>query len=60
MAEITGVFAATHTPVMLNFPEAVTAGELEAVHASFKELGRRIAAARPQAIVIASDRKSVV
>ena len=55
MAEITGVFAATHTPVMLNFPEAISVGDLEAVHASYRELGRRIVEAKPQAIVIASD-----
>jgi aromatic ring-opening dioxygenase catalytic subunit (LigB family) len=55
MAEITGVFAATHTPVMVNFPDAVPAADRDAVYASFKDLGRRIADARPQAIVIAAD-----
>jgi aromatic ring-opening dioxygenase catalytic subunit (LigB family) len=55
VATLTGVFAATHTPVMLNFPDAVSADDRNAVYASFKDLGRRIAAARPQAIIIAAD-----
>jgi aromatic ring-opening dioxygenase catalytic subunit (LigB family) len=55
MAELTGVFAATHTPVMLNFPDAVPPADRDAVFASFKDLGRRIAAARPDVIVIAAD-----
>lgn len=55
MAEIVGVFAASHTPVMINFPQQIGAGDLADVHAAFGELGRRIAAARPQAVVVISD-----
>jgi aromatic ring-opening dioxygenase catalytic subunit (LigB family) len=55
VAEITGIFAASHTPVMLNFPDQITAAELARVREAFAELGRRITAARPDAIVIASD-----
>jgi aromatic ring-opening dioxygenase catalytic subunit (LigB family) len=55
MAELVGVFAASHTPVMLNFPDAIDPGQLAAVRAAFADLGRRIAALEPQAIVLVSD-----
>ncbi len=55
MAEIVGVFAASHTPVMLNFPGLIAEGDLAEVQAGFAELGRRIAACRAQAIVVISD-----
>jgi aromatic ring-opening dioxygenase catalytic subunit (LigB family) len=55
MAELVGVFAASHTPVMLNFPDAITAADLALVRQGFQDLGRRIAALEPQAIVLVSD-----
>jgi len=55
VAEIVGIFAASHTPVMLQFPEAIAAGEREEVYSAFKRLGRQIAEAKPQAIVVFSD-----
>lgn len=55
MAALTGIFAASHTPVMLNFPDAIAPGDLEVVYASFRELGRRILAAQPDAIVVIAD-----
>lgn len=55
MAEIVGIWAASHTPVMLNFPDAIPATERDAIFAQFTGLGRAIAAARPQALVVVSD-----
>ncbi len=55
MAEIAGVFAASHTPVMLNFADAIPAADRDAVFAAFHELGRRIAACRPDVLVVISD-----
>lgn len=55
MAEIVGVFAASHTPVMLNFPDQIQPAELAAVRTAFTELGRRIGRSRPQALVVVSD-----
>lgn len=55
MAEIVGVYAASHTPVMLNFPDQIAETDLADVRTAFSELGRRIAAARPQAVVVISD-----
>ena len=55
MAEIVGIFAASHTPVMLQFPEAIPQAERDEVYSAFKTLGREIARARPQALVVLSD-----
>ncbi len=55
MAEIVGVFAASHTPVMLNFPDQIAPEDLQDVRAAFADLGRRIAAARPDVVVVISD-----
>jgi aromatic ring-opening dioxygenase catalytic subunit (LigB family) len=55
MAEIVGIFAASHTPVMLNFPHQIGTSDLEDVRASFTEMGRRIAAAKPDAVIVISD-----
>lgn len=55
MAEVVGIYAASHTPVMLNFPDLVGDEDREAVYGGFSELGARIAAANPQAVIIISD-----
>ena len=55
MAELAGIFAASHTPVMLNFPDAVPAADRDAVFGAFGELGRRIRAVAPDVIVMISD-----
>ena len=55
MAEIVAIHAASHTPVMLNFPEAIAAGVRAEIFAAFMEMGAKLAAVRPQAIVVLSD-----
>ncbi len=55
MAELVGIWAASHTPVMLNFPEAAPEEERRAVFAAFEDMGARIAAARPQTVIVISD-----
>jgi aromatic ring-opening dioxygenase catalytic subunit (LigB family) len=55
MAEIVGIFATSHTPVMLQFPDAIPAGDREEIFAVFRDVGKAIAATRPQAIVVFSD-----
>jgi hypothetical protein len=42
MAELVGIFAASHTPVMLNFPEAIPDDQRLEIFDAFKSLGRRI------------------
>lgn len=55
MADIVGIYAASHTPVMLNFPDLVGDDDREAVYGGFLELGARIKAADPQAVIVISD-----
>lgn len=55
MAEIVGIFAASHTPVMLQFPEAIPASDREEIFSVFRQVGKAIDAARPEALVIFSD-----
>jgi aromatic ring-opening dioxygenase catalytic subunit (LigB family) len=55
MAEIVGVFATSHTPVMLQFPEAIPAKDREEIFSAFRGVGETMAAARPQALVVFSD-----
>ena len=55
MARITGIFAASHTPVMLNFPQAIEPVQRSEVFSAFSDLGQAIAAAQPQALVVLSD-----
>ncbi|MFS8979275.1 2,3-dihydroxyphenylpropionate 1,2-dioxygenase [Cupriavidus necator] len=55
MAELAGVFAASHTPVMLNFPDAIPADDRAAVFGAFESMGRRIAASRPDTVIVISD-----
>lgn len=55
MAELVGAFAASHTPVMINFPDAIPGDDRSAIYAAFKQLGAAIAATRPQIVVVVSD-----
>lgn len=55
MAEIVAVHAASHTPVMLNFPELIPAQQLSATKQAFRDLGRRISASGAQCVVVVSD-----
>src|SRR5690606_20525301 len=54
VADLVGVFAASHTPVMLNFPDAAGDEERESVFAGFHEVGRRLTDARPEAVIVLS------
>lgn len=55
MAEVVGIFAASHTPVMLNFPGAISDSQREEVFAAFSALGNRIRDVRPDILVVVSD-----
>lgn len=55
MAELVGVFAASHTPVMLNFPEAIPDADREAIFAAFQALGDDIRKAEPDTVIVVSD-----
>lgn len=55
MADLVGVFAASHTPVMLNFPMAITEADREQIYGSFKTLGARLKETRPDAVIVIAD-----
>ena len=55
MAEIVSIHAVSHTPVMINFPQAVSGAESQEVYQAFKRFGEQVLAARPDVLVILSD-----
>jgi aromatic ring-opening dioxygenase catalytic subunit (LigB family) len=55
MADLVGVFAASHTPVMLNFPELISAEEREDVLQAFRNLGKQLRAVHADSLIIISD-----
>ncbi|WP_280191901.1 2,3-dihydroxyphenylpropionate 1,2-dioxygenase [Delftia sp. PS-11] len=55
MAEFVGAFAASHTPVMLNLPQAVGDEVRDRVYTAFRQFGTAIAASRPDILVVVSD-----
>lgn len=55
MAEIAGIFAVSHTPVMTNLPGAPDAAISRAVYDEFLRVGREIEAIDPDAVVLISD-----
>lgn len=55
MAELVSIFATSHTPVMMNFPDAIPAADRDAIYGAFRQLGAELAAARPQAVIVVSD-----
>lgn len=55
MAQLVGIFAASHTPVMLNFPELVSEEERTEIRKAFDALGSALRAARPDVLVVISD-----
>ena len=55
MAEIVSIHATSHTPVMINFPDAIPSQDREEIFAAFRQVGEEILAARPDAVVVISD-----
>jgi aromatic ring-opening dioxygenase catalytic subunit (LigB family) len=55
MAELVGVFAASHTPVMLNFPEAIPDADREEIFSAFLSVGEALRRAEPETVIVISD-----
>ena len=55
MAELVGVFAASHTPVMLNFPDAIPDADREAIFSAFLTVGDALRQAEPETVIVISD-----
>lgn len=54
MAELAGIYAASHGPMIVRNWDVLTSAERESLNGAFDELGRRIRAARPDALVVIS------
>lgn len=54
MAELVGVYAASHGPMIVRNWDLLTAREQASLDTAFGELGRRITAARPDALIVIS------
>lgn len=52
MAEIAGIFAASHAPPLVRDWESIEAGRKDTLSIAFADLGRRIADARPDVLVV--------
>jgi aromatic ring-opening dioxygenase catalytic subunit (LigB family) len=55
MAEIVSIHATSHTPVMINFPDAIPDDDRERIFAKFREVGESILKADPEVVVVISD-----
>ena len=55
MAKIVSLHAVSHTPVMINFPNAVSENDREQVYQAFKNVGEQILQARPDVLLLISD-----
>ncbi|HET7366580.1 MAG TPA: 2,3-dihydroxyphenylpropionate 1,2-dioxygenase [Burkholderiales bacterium] len=54
MASFVGAFAASHGPLIIREWERVPAGEQRRLSAAYRELGRRLTAARPDVLMVVS------
>jgi aromatic ring-opening dioxygenase catalytic subunit (LigB family) len=54
VAELVGVYAASHGPMIVRNREKLSSAENDSLDSAFSELGRRIKAARPDALIIIS------
>lgn len=55
MAEIVAIHATSHTPVMINFADAIPDSDRNEIFAAYRAVGQEILAARPDAVVVISD-----
>ncbi|WP_277983260.1 2,3-dihydroxyphenylpropionate 1,2-dioxygenase [Sphingomonas faeni] len=55
MAEIAGIFAVSHTPVMTNMRDAPAPDRRDAALRQFERVGQEIAALQPDALILVSD-----
>ena len=55
MADIVSIHATSHTPVMINFPDAIPDDDRNRIFATFREVGQSILEADPDVVVVVSD-----
>jgi protocatechuate 4,5-dioxygenase beta chain len=55
MAEITGIYTASHTPVMLNFPDRIPPALKNEIFAAYEAMGRDFESGKPDALIVLSN-----
>jgi aromatic ring-opening dioxygenase catalytic subunit (LigB family) len=55
VAEVTGIYTASHTPVMLNFPDRIPAALRGEIFGAYAAMGRDFEAGRPDVLVVLSN-----
>ena len=55
MAVITGIYTASHTPVMLNFPDRIPAELKDEIFGAYEAMGRDFASGKPDALIVLSN-----
>jgi aromatic ring-opening dioxygenase catalytic subunit (LigB family) len=55
MAEITGIYTASHTPVMLNFPDRIPTSLKDEIFAAYRAMGEDFMSGKPDALIVLSN-----
>jgi len=55
MAEITGIYTASHTPVMLNFPDRIPAALREEIFDAYRAMGKDFMSGKPDVLIVLSN-----
>jgi aromatic ring-opening dioxygenase catalytic subunit (LigB family) len=55
VAELVGAFATSHTPVMLNLPDAISESDRNTIYQHFRQIGHALAAVKPDTVIVVSD-----
>jgi aromatic ring-opening dioxygenase catalytic subunit (LigB family) len=55
MAELTGIYTASHTPVMLNFPERIAPELRNEIFGAYRAMGQDFQAGKPDVLVVLSN-----
>jgi len=55
MAEVTGIYTASHTPVMLNFPDRIPAELRNEIFGAYEAMGSDFESGKPDALIVLSN-----
>lgn len=55
MAEITGIYTASHTPVMLNFPDRIPAALRDEIFDAYRAMGKDFMSGNPDVLIVLSN-----
>jgi aromatic ring-opening dioxygenase catalytic subunit (LigB family) len=55
MAKITGIYTASHTPVMLNFPDRIPVELKDEIFGAYEAMGRDFESGKPDALIVLSN-----